>query len=134
MLLQEDARLRLQHILASIHAIAHAHPAAAAAEQLPAVAAHLQDERAAAADLLRAVRRVYLEGAPAVAPPAVQGPELAAIAQPAEFSDVGMDAAAAHATDEGRDTAMAAVAEAADRPAAQPAEEDIDDEVRFAVS
>ena len=69
-----DAALRLQRILASIHTITCAHPAAsplaASAPQLPA--GHMQEEEAAAGELHRAVVRLYAEAeppAPVLAPP-----------------------------------------------------------------
>ena len=61
--IQGHAMLRLQRILAAIHAIACAHPAASPAAAQPPALAHAQEELAAAGELLRAVMRVYQEGA-----------------------------------------------------------------------
>jgi hypothetical protein len=62
---QVDGPLRQQRILAAIHAIAQRHPAAAGTPLAADAAQRRQDEHAAAADLHRAVQRVFNEPAAA---------------------------------------------------------------------
>jgi hypothetical protein len=122
--LQDDPRLRLQRILASIQTIAAAHPAAADEQPPAAAAAPMQQEHRAAAELARAMRRVCQEGAPLVVAP---GGGDGVPAQPAlpDSLDLGMDDILAQNEAEAAPGAV----HADGSTAVHPPDEDVDDEV-----